>query len=97
MKLHAAIAGNDCADAIAKHQANQANNSVADTGSPGAGIREHAAGTSTAPAPAPKLTYLANLQNALKSHACTKLRLGHGISKQATALTIRARYLILIR
>eukprot|EP00983_Pelagomonas_calceolata_P055569 1144208-Pelagomonas_calceolata.AAC.10 len=30
-------AGNECADAIANYQASQANNSVADTGIPGAG------------------------------------------------------------
>eukprot|EP00983_Pelagomonas_calceolata_P016583 523465-Pelagomonas_calceolata.AAC.1 len=63
VKPHASIAGNGCADAIAKYQANQANNCVADTGIPGAGPGgnpfthifwlaneekiEHAAGTST--------------------------------------------------
>eukprot|EP00983_Pelagomonas_calceolata_P055348 1144115-Pelagomonas_calceolata.AAC.1 len=30
-------AGTECADAVAKYQANQANDSVADTGIPGAG------------------------------------------------------------
>eukprot|EP00983_Pelagomonas_calceolata_P085591 1156595-Pelagomonas_calceolata.AAC.1 len=38
---HAGIAGNECADAIAKYQANQANSSVADTGIPGAGPGEN--------------------------------------------------------
>eukprot|EP00983_Pelagomonas_calceolata_P017877 560823-Pelagomonas_calceolata.AAC.1 len=37
VKSHAGIAGNECADAIANFQASQANNSVADTGIPGAG------------------------------------------------------------
>eukprot|EP00983_Pelagomonas_calceolata_P028665 897610-Pelagomonas_calceolata.AAC.1 len=37
VKPHAGIAGNERADAIAKYQANQANNSVADAGIPGAG------------------------------------------------------------
>eukprot|EP00967_Tisochrysis_lutea_P062250 scaffold79889_cov19-Tisochrysis_lutea.AAC.1 len=36
------------------------------------GKREHAVGTSTAPAPIPKLTYLLNLKNAPKSHMHTK-------------------------
>eukprot|EP00983_Pelagomonas_calceolata_P076066 1153265-Pelagomonas_calceolata.AAC.2 len=36
VKSHAGIAGNKCADAIAKYQANQANNGVADTGIPSA-------------------------------------------------------------
>eukprot|EP00983_Pelagomonas_calceolata_P056520 1144618-Pelagomonas_calceolata.AAC.1 len=64
---------------------------MADTGIPGAGPggnpfsrlfwlakeekREPIAGTSTAPAPCPKITYLSNLQNALKSHMHTKHRL----------------------
>eukprot|EP00983_Pelagomonas_calceolata_P061887 1147013-Pelagomonas_calceolata.AAC.1 len=37
VKPHAGIAGNECADDIAEYQAKQANNSVADTGIPGAG------------------------------------------------------------
>eukprot|EP00983_Pelagomonas_calceolata_P022224 698885-Pelagomonas_calceolata.AAC.1 len=37
VRSHAGIAGNKYANAIAKYQANQANNSVADTGIPGAG------------------------------------------------------------
>eukprot|EP00983_Pelagomonas_calceolata_P020664 649780-Pelagomonas_calceolata.AAC.1 len=69
VKSHAGIAGNECAGAIAKYQANHANNCMADTGIPGAGPggnpfthiiwlakeekREHAAGTSTGPPPAP--------------------------------------------
>eukprot|EP00983_Pelagomonas_calceolata_P078824 1154394-Pelagomonas_calceolata.AAC.1 len=36
VKSHAGIVGNECADAIAKYQANQANSCVADTGIPGA-------------------------------------------------------------
>eukprot|EP00983_Pelagomonas_calceolata_P119988 1160658-Pelagomonas_calceolata.AAC.1 len=37
MKSHAGIAGHKCADAIAKYQANEANNDVTDTGIPSAG------------------------------------------------------------
>eukprot|EP00983_Pelagomonas_calceolata_P023960 754338-Pelagomonas_calceolata.AAC.1 len=37
VKTHAGIAGNECADAIAKYQANHANNCVADNKIPGAG------------------------------------------------------------
>jgi hypothetical protein len=93
VKAHAGIAGNECADAIAKHQANQANNCVADIEIPGAGPggnpfthifwlakeekRVHAAGTSTGPPPAPRLTYLPNLQDALKSHMHDKHKLGY--------------------
>eukprot|EP00983_Pelagomonas_calceolata_P053869 1143460-Pelagomonas_calceolata.AAC.1 len=43
--------------------------------------REQTAGTSIAPAPNPKITYLPNLQNALKSHMHTKHRLGCAYSK----------------
>eukprot|EP00983_Pelagomonas_calceolata_P077719 1153974-Pelagomonas_calceolata.AAC.2 len=39
--------------------------------------REQTAGTSTALAPNPIITYLPNLQNALKSHMHTKHRLGY--------------------
>eukprot|EP00983_Pelagomonas_calceolata_P119986 1160657-Pelagomonas_calceolata.AAC.6 len=96
IKSYAGIAGHKCADAIAKYQANQANNSVADTGIPGAGPggypfshlfwiakeekREHTASKSTAPAPHPKITYLPNPQNALKSHMHAKHRLGYANS-----------------
>ena len=38
-------------------------------------------GTSTAPTPNPKIIYLPNLQNALKSHMHTKHRLGYANSK----------------
>eukprot|EP00983_Pelagomonas_calceolata_P044344 1139260-Pelagomonas_calceolata.AAC.8 len=42
---------------------------------------EHATDTSRAPAPAPKLTYLPSLQNALKSHTHAKYRLGYSTPK----------------
>eukprot|EP00983_Pelagomonas_calceolata_P072121 1151567-Pelagomonas_calceolata.AAC.2 len=45
------------------------------------GKKEHHAGTSTAPTPNPKITYLPNLQNALKSHMHTKHRLGYANPK----------------
>eukprot|EP00983_Pelagomonas_calceolata_P076877 1153608-Pelagomonas_calceolata.AAC.2 len=45
------------------------------------GKKEHNAGTSTAPAPNPKITYLPNLQNALMSHMHTKHRLGYANPK----------------
>eukprot|EP00983_Pelagomonas_calceolata_P059775 1146078-Pelagomonas_calceolata.AAC.1 len=89
--------GNKCADAIAKYQANQANYSMADTGIPSAGHggnlfshlfllamegkRGNTASASTAPAPNPTITYLPNLQNALKSHMHTEHRLGYANSK----------------
>eukprot|EP00983_Pelagomonas_calceolata_P059967 1146156-Pelagomonas_calceolata.AAC.6 len=97
VKSHAGIAGNECADAIVKYQASKANNIVADTGIPSAGPggspffhlfwlakeekKEHNAGTFTSPAPNPRITYLPNLQNALKSHMHTKQRLGYANSK----------------
>eukprot|EP00983_Pelagomonas_calceolata_P016606 523996-Pelagomonas_calceolata.AAC.1 len=97
LKSRAGIAGNECADATAKYQAHQANNNEADIGIPSAGPggnpfshifwlakegkKEHTAGTSTAPALNPKITYLLNLQNALKSHMHTKHRLGYANSK----------------
>eukprot|EP00983_Pelagomonas_calceolata_P122073 1160871-Pelagomonas_calceolata.AAC.3 len=92
-------AGKECADAVAKYQANQANSNEADTGMPGAGPGGNQfsrlfwlpkeekgkpiAGTSTAPAPSPKNTYLPNFQNALKSHhdTHTRHRLGYANSK----------------
>eukprot|EP00983_Pelagomonas_calceolata_P094623 1157908-Pelagomonas_calceolata.AAC.5 len=55
---------------------------------------KQATNTFTAPAPAPKLTYLPNLQNALKCYMHTKHRLGYAVSKtgyySATTLIIRA-------
>eukprot|EP00983_Pelagomonas_calceolata_P046258 1140075-Pelagomonas_calceolata.AAC.4 len=115
VKARAGIAGNECADAIAIYQANQANNNLADTGIPRAGLggnpffhlfwlakeekKEHNAGTSTAPAPNPKITYLPNLQNVLKSYMHIKHRLQSSLDMPtptwATTLTIRARYLML--
>ena len=93
VKAHAGIAGNECADAIAKYQADKTNNSVADTeipcaapaGNPFSQIfwlakeetRENAASTSIAPVSTPKLTYLANLQAALQLHMHSKHKLGY--------------------
>eukprot|EP00983_Pelagomonas_calceolata_P007977 260281-Pelagomonas_calceolata.AAC.1 len=77
--------------------ANQANNSVADTGIPGAGPggnpfshlfwlakeekRELTASTPTTPATNPRITYLPNLQNALKFCMHMKHRLAYADSK----------------
>eukprot|EP00983_Pelagomonas_calceolata_P110492 1159675-Pelagomonas_calceolata.AAC.9 len=104
VRSHTGIAGNECADEIAKYQANQANSCVADTGIPGAGPggnpfthmfclakeekREHTADTSTCPPPAPKLTYLPNLEDALKFHMHTKL----GVTQQKQPHTENQRY-----
>eukprot|EP00983_Pelagomonas_calceolata_P079864 1154889-Pelagomonas_calceolata.AAC.1 len=105
VKSHAGIVGNECADAIAKYQASQANNSVADTGIPGAGpggnplfhsfwlakeeIRKHTASTSIASAPNPKITYLPIFKMIL-SFTCIQITdLDMPTPKQATTVTIR--------
>eukprot|EP00983_Pelagomonas_calceolata_P024150 759578-Pelagomonas_calceolata.AAC.1 len=44
--------------------------------------REHAAGTSAGPPPALKLTYLPNLQDALKFHMHTRHKLGYANAKK---------------
>jgi len=41
VKSHAGIAGNQCADAVAKYQATQVNANIADTGMPCAGIGDN--------------------------------------------------------
>eukprot|EP00983_Pelagomonas_calceolata_P088886 1157254-Pelagomonas_calceolata.AAC.6 len=74
-------------NANAKYQANEANHSMADHQGSQAHVplsqifrlakeekREHATDTSVAPTPAPKLIYLSNLQNALKSYTHTNHR-----------------------
>eukprot|EP00983_Pelagomonas_calceolata_P031879 1000812-Pelagomonas_calceolata.AAC.1 len=84
LKLQASWIGKCYSKSIAKYQANRANNSVDDTGIPGAGPggnpfphlfwlakekkRGQTAGTSTALAPNPKIAYLPNLQNIIESH-----------------------------
>eukprot|EP00983_Pelagomonas_calceolata_P120887 1160745-Pelagomonas_calceolata.AAC.19 len=97
------------ASAAAKYQANQANDSVDNTGIPGTNPngnpcshiiwlakeekREHAAcwHTFTAPAPSPKITYLPNLHNGLKSYITQTWT---PIPKQTTTLTFRGATLV---
>eukprot|EP00983_Pelagomonas_calceolata_P079085 1154524-Pelagomonas_calceolata.AAC.6 len=67
---------NGCADAIVKDQANQANDSMADTGIPGAGPGGYPFSHLFVPAPNHIITNLPNLQSALKSHVHTKHKLG---------------------
>eukprot|EP00983_Pelagomonas_calceolata_P011362 366460-Pelagomonas_calceolata.AAC.1 len=112
-KSHAGIAGNKCTDAIADYQANQANNSMADTGISGTGPggnpfshsfllakeekREHTAGTSTAPAPILKFP-ISPIFKMLSSISCIQnTDLGMPTPKQAITPTIRAYYLMLRR
>jgi ribonuclease HI len=95
VKSHAGIAGNECADVIAKHQATLDDTSLADTGIPSAGpggnpftntfwlanrdIHQHPTNTSSSHTATPKLTYLPNLQGDLKSHMHAKHRLGYAL------------------
>jgi len=83
--------------AIAKYQADKANNSVTDTEIPCAGpagnpfpqifwlakeeTAENDASTSTAPVPTQKLTYLSNLQAAFQLHMHSKHKLGFANTK----------------
>eukprot|EP00983_Pelagomonas_calceolata_P016750 527497-Pelagomonas_calceolata.AAC.1 len=48
--------------------------------------REHAAGTSTGPPPAPRLTYLPNFQDTLRFHMHTKHKHGYANAKTGSAL-----------
>jgi len=97
VKAHAGLVGNECADAIAKHQAIQTGNNSADTTIPNEGIDGNPffeitwlasenpntpAANSTRPYPPTlKLNYLANLRDALKNHMHTTHKLGYANSK----------------
>ena len=97
VKSHAGIAENECADALAKYQAYHGNSLPAETIIRTAGpsgnpifdiswlvveevINLQGSGTE-APQHNPRLTYLPNLQAALKSHMHSKHRLGYANSK----------------
>ena len=96
VKFHAKIAGNECADALAKYQACHGNSLPAETiiciAGPGGNpffdttwlaLEEiDQQGSSTeAPQHGTGLTYLPNLQAALKSHTHSNPRLGYANSK----------------
>eukprot|EP00983_Pelagomonas_calceolata_P081441 1155574-Pelagomonas_calceolata.AAC.4 len=93
VKPLAGIAGNECADAVVKHQANQANSSITDTGILSAGHSRNPFSQvlwsakeekeSILPAHPMESTApapnpkITYLQNALKSHMHTNHRLGY--------------------
>eukprot|EP00983_Pelagomonas_calceolata_P055490 1144168-Pelagomonas_calceolata.AAC.1 len=92
VKSHAGIAGNECADKIAKFQASLKNNNLTDTGIPTSSVcpggkpfysvawlaREEARpSTPKFSSPIPNLVYFSDLEHALKSHMHAKYRLGY--------------------
>jgi ribonuclease HI len=94
VKAHAGIAGNECADQIAKYQATFKNCNLHDTGLPSAGPGGNPfhnstwlAQEETEPRPSrsrpssPRLKYLPDLKNALKSHMHAKHKLGYANRK----------------
>ncbi len=98
VKSHAGIAGNECADALAKYQACHGNSLPAAseatirTAGPGGNpffdiswlaveeVNQQESGTA-APQHSPRLTYLPDLQAALKSHMHSNHKLGYANSK----------------
>jgi len=97
VRSHAGFAGNECADALAKYQACHGNSLPAETtvrtAGPGSNplfdiiwlaveevINQQGSGTE-APQHGPGLTYLPNLQAALKSHMHSNHKLGYANSK----------------
>jgi len=96
VKSHAGIAGNECVDALTKYQACNGNSLPAETtictAGPGGNpfydiswlaveeVDQQESGTE-APQHSPRLTYLSNLQAALKSHMHSKHKLGYVNSK----------------
>jgi len=96
VKSHAGIAGNECADALAKYQACHGNSLPAETtirtAGPGGNpffdttwlaleeVNQQRSSTA-APQHGNRLTYLPNLQAALKSHMHSNHRLGYANSK----------------
>jgi len=96
VKAHAGIAGNECADTLAKYQACHGNRLPAETtictagpgGNPFFDISwiaveevDQQGSCTEAPQHGPRLTYLPNLQAALKSHMHSNHQLGYANSK----------------
>jgi len=97
VKSHAGIAGNECADALARYQACHGYSLPAETtirtAGPGGNpffdiswlaaeeVNQQGSGTE-APQHGPRLSYLSNLQAALKSHMHLNNKLGYANSKK---------------
>jgi len=90
VKSHAGIAGNECADTVAKYQATQVDANLPDTGTPCAGINGNPfhnitwlayewdvpSDATSSNLPATKLEYFSNLYDALKARMPSKHKLG---------------------
>ena len=93
VKAHAGIAGNECADALANHQAYLSDQEQADTGIPLAGpngnpfydihwlAHKRPEQQNTHDNPTSNPTYLSNLHDNLKSHMHSRHKLGYANSK----------------